>query len=328
MHRLALGSVTALLAVSCSAQKPSAIYNGGFNATNAIIDLRIGNGGAGQSGLVGLLANEFIKDSVKNGSNPFQVAWYTSDTTYSIEYLKTGLIDVGITYSPAAEQIAVDQGIAIEPIYYAFRDHFLFVGPASNPANISGDNDIMTIFSDLHAAAESGIATDPRIKFLSRYDKSATNIKEAYIWAGIGQVPWATAYSTWYHQYIDFPIQALTAAILLQEYTITDRGTILSLSAEMANQTVIYKAGSDDGSDPLLNPAHLLVGAKAPSPARAVAFAEWVISDRGQSVIAGFEKNGQKLYSPAPSSSSDATSELKRRFFRTPLKAPSYTMLD
>lgn len=72
--------------------------------------------------------------------------------------------------------------------YSAFRDHFLFVGPAANPANISGEDDIMTIFSDLHAAAESGVKTVPSVKFLSRYDKSATNIKESLIWAGIGQV--------------------------------------------------------------------------------------------------------------------------------------------
>ncbi len=130
-----ISAVAALLAASCSAQNPSAIYNGGYNSTNATIELRIGNGGAGQSGLVGckyhhptgklstlisivtVLADEFIKDSVKNGSELFTVAWYTSDTTYSIEYLSTGLLDVGITYSPAAEQIAVNQGIAVEPIY-------------------------------------------------------------------------------------------------------------------------------------------------------------------------------------------------------------------
>ncbi|KAI0407016.1 putative extracellular tungstate binding protein [Xylaria palmicola] len=323
IHRSALSAVAALLAVSCSAQKPSAIYDGGFNSTNATIGLRIGNGGAGQSGLVGLLADEFIKDSVKKGSAPFRVAWYTSDTTYSIEYLGTGLLDVGITYSPAAEQIAVDQGIATDPVYYVFRDHFLFVGPAANPANISTEDDIATIFSDLHAAAESGVKTDPSVKFLSRYDKSATNIKESMIWAGIGQVPWATAYSTWYHQFIDFPIQALTAAILLEEYTITDRGTMLSLDAELANRTVVYKAGSDAAADPLLNPAHLLVGARAPNPGRAVAFAEWVVSDRGQAVIAGFRKNGQQLYSPAPSSASNSTVRRGRRA----LRMPSYTRL-
>lgn len=104
----------------------------------------------------------------------------------------------------------------------------------------------------------------------------------------------------WYHQYIGFPIQALTAAILLQEYTITDRGTILSIDTELSNKTTIYKAGSDEADDLLLNPAHLLVGANAPNPEKAVAFAEWLISPRGQDVIAGFEKNGEQLYSPAP----------------------------
>lgn len=133
------------------------------------------------------LANAYIQESVNNGSSPFTVAWYTSDTTYSIQYLKTGLIDVGITYSPAAENIAVDQGIAQPEIYYAFRDHFLLVGPPSNPANITKSSDIRTIFSDIHEAAE-GPTTDPPVRFLTRYDKSATNIKEALLWASIGQV--------------------------------------------------------------------------------------------------------------------------------------------
>ncbi|KAI1310716.1 putative extracellular tungstate binding protein [Xylaria venustula] len=296
MHRTAtICAVASLLAVSCSAQSPSAIYDGGFNGTNAAIELRIGNGGAGQSGLIGLLADEFMKDTVHNGNAPFKVALYMSDTTYSIEHLGTGLIDVGITYSPAAEQIAVDQGIATKPIYYAFRDHFLLVGPAANPANISGYDNIAKIFSDLRSAAESGIATDPTIKFLSRYDKSATNIKESMLWAEIGQVSSLghCLLDLVYHQYIAFPIQALTAAILLEGYTITDKGTTLSLDTEVAKQTVIYKAGTDeDPNDPLLNPAHLLVGAKAPNPDRAVAFATWVVSERGQSLIASFKKNG------------------------------------
>jgi ABC-type tungstate transport system permease subunit len=120
------------------------------------------------------------------------------------------------------------------------------------------------------------------------------------------QVPWATAYTTWYHQYIAFPIQALTAAILLQEYTITDRGTILSLDAKLRNQTVIYKAGSDNAQDPLLNPAHLLIGKKAPNPNKAQAFAKWLVSSKGQEVIKNFKKDGQVLYSVAPPSNSTA----------------------
>ena len=115
------------------------------------------------------------------------MAWYQSDTTYSIKYLQSGLIDVGITYNPAAEQVAIDQGIATSPSYYAFRDHFLIVGPPSNPANISSALDTLTLFSDLYKAADAANSTAP-VRFLSRYDKSATNIKESLLWASIGQV--------------------------------------------------------------------------------------------------------------------------------------------
>ncbi|EGU84468.1 hypothetical protein FOPG_15683 [Fusarium oxysporum f. sp. conglutinans race 2 54008] len=289
-----------LLVSNCFAVTPEAVYGGGFDHNkNDTIKLNIANGGAGQSGLIKELSNAYIKKRVADGEKPFQVAWIKSDTFYSIQYLKTGDADIGITYNPAAEEIAIKQGIAKSPSYYAFRDHFLLVGPKENPANISKSDDIMTTFANLHEAAE-GPATEPPVRFLSRYDKSATNIKETLLWAGIGQVPWATAYSTWYHQYIAFPIQALTAAIILQEYTITDRGTILSLDAELRNQTVIYKAGSDKADDPLLNPAHALVGEKAPNGKEAAEFIKWLVSDKGQDVIAGFKKDGQVLYSKAP----------------------------
>lgn len=122
-----------------------------------------------------------------DGEKPFQVAWIKSDTYYSIQYLKTGHADVGITYNEAAENISIKQGIAKSPSYYAFRDHFLLVGPERNPANLSKSDDILTMFAALHEAAE-GNATNPPVRFLSRYDKSATNIKETLLWAGIGQV--------------------------------------------------------------------------------------------------------------------------------------------
>jgi hypothetical protein len=76
---------------------PTEIYNGGFASTSASNDtaLRIATGGAGQSGLVkgntspspllhpsfhrltetAVLADAFIQDSVKNGSQPFTIGW-------------------------------------------------------------------------------------------------------------------------------------------------------------------------------------------------------------------------------------------------------------
>ncbi|OGE50169.1 hypothetical protein PENARI_c018G01945 [Penicillium arizonense] len=75
---------------------------------------------------------------------------------------------------------------------------------------------LKSLFSNIYETAEEG-TSNPPVRFLTRYDKSATNIKDSQLWIGIGQVPWATAYSKWYHQYIAYPIQALTAAILLDD---------------------------------------------------------------------------------------------------------------
>ena len=143
------------------------------------------------------LADAFIQGSVANGSAPFKIAWYTSDTTFTIDYLQSGIVDVGITYSEVAEKIAFNQGITTSPGYYAFRDHFLLVGPLSNPANISKTADILTTFSQLRAAADAAVTELP-VRFLSRYDKSATNIKESSLWIGIGQVSDDTTLSNLY----------------------------------------------------------------------------------------------------------------------------------
>lgn len=136
------------------------------------------------------LADAFIQSSVKNGSSPFKVAWYKSDTTESINYLKDDTIDVGITYTPAAEEIAIKQGVAKSPAWYAWRDHFLLVGPPSNPAGLKKADDIKTMFSHIYAVASAGDAANVAIpvRFLTRYDKSATNIKESQLWIKIGQV--------------------------------------------------------------------------------------------------------------------------------------------
>lgn len=66
----------------------------------------------------------------------------------------------------------------------------------------------------------------------------------------------------------------------------------------MADETVIYKAATDDEDDPLLNPAHLLIGEGAPKMAQT--FTDWALGPNGQKVITDFKKNGEQLYSAAP----------------------------
>lgn len=93
---------------------------------------------------------------------------------------------------------------------------------------------------------------------------------------------------------------------MLSEYTLTDKGTWLSSPKEVRSTLTIFAEGGDtDPEDPLLNPAHVLLGAKAANEDIGNKFMEWVkLPDGGQKVIEHFRKppspGGVQLYSPAP----------------------------
>ncbi|PQE12669.1 extracellular tungstate binding protein [Rutstroemia sp. NJR-2017a BBW] len=262
--------------------------------------LRIATGGAGQSGLVRALANAFVDYNVKESDcEHFSVSWLLSDTSESFNFLASRAADLSITYHKAAEEIAIAQGIA-DRREYAWRDHWLFVGPTSNPAGISADSSSRTIH-ELFIQLFTACVSNPAVRFLSRYDKSAANIKESSIWTAIGQTPWAHPFSSWYHRYVGFPFAALNAASALGEYTITDRGTWLSIGGDVMENMTVFKASTDDEDDPLLNPAHILVGTRGTNRDMANRFADWMImKEGGQKVVRDFAVNGNILYSVAP----------------------------
>ena len=59
---------------STSSVAPATVYNGSYaNAHQQGVYLCIRNGGAGQSGLIGALANAFIQAWVSEGDAPFEV---------------------------------------------------------------------------------------------------------------------------------------------------------------------------------------------------------------------------------------------------------------
>jgi hypothetical protein len=106
--------------------KPTEVYSANHDVTSPIC-LRIATGGAGQSGLIRALADAFILEKVKNGHEPFCIAWLASDTSASFNYLPSRSADMSITYHPVAETIAIRQGIASKKVY-AWKDHWLLVG--------------------------------------------------------------------------------------------------------------------------------------------------------------------------------------------------------
>lgn len=115
-------------------------------------------------------------------------------------------------------------------------------GPKTNPAKLKLDHQttIYDLFSKLYSEAVKTQGSKKPVRFLSRYDKSATNIKESSIWSAIGQTPWSHVYSIWYHRNVDYPFRTLEVAALLGEYTLTDRGTWFAVDFKIRKQLAIF----------------------------------------------------------------------------------------
>ncbi|KAL0059514.1 hypothetical protein AAF712_013745 [Marasmius tenuissimus] len=314
---------------SSTAPVPKAVYNGGYQDASEIL-LRVANGGAGQSGLVEALANAFIKYSVENESTPFLVAWILGDTTESLDYIAARQADVALTYNDAAETQSIASGASVKKDL-VFFDHFYLVGPRSNPAHLSSTDTVSQIFNKIVASGKADEDNPPKdrpaTRFLSRFDKSATNIKDSELFIRIGQVdsflsllaysgsrtiykvPWAQTASTWYHKYPHYPLEALEEASTKSEYTITDKGTWLSSPTSVTDKLAIYKGGnestttsggSNDDATLLLNPCTAVLSAHPSNQGVAESFMSWLVSkDGGQKVVGEFKnKDGKVLYTP------------------------------
>jgi ABC-type tungstate transport system permease subunit len=191
----------------------------------------------------------------------------------------------------------------VDRVEYAWRDHFVLVGPKENPAKlpIDGTSSIYELFALLFEAAIATASSSAPVRFLSRYDKSANNIAESRIWTTIGQTPWSMPYSPFYHQYLDFPFGALRVASKLGEYTLVDRGTWNSIENDVRERMMLFKEAFDAAEDdPLLNPAHIIVGVHGTNREMAKRFVDWMIGGIGQKIVSEFKVNGVVLYSGAP----------------------------
>ncbi|KAJ3871675.1 hypothetical protein F5051DRAFT_445946 [Lentinula edodes] len=327
---------------------PTKTYNGGYTDAKEI-RLRIANGGAGQSGLVRALADAFVKwcvegnnSTIEDGgeeqgtrdtkTSAFLVGWYLGDTTQSLAYLSSGWVDITFTYNEAAEKAVVRSGKAVVR-ELIFLDHFYLVGPPSNPAGLTSTDLVHDAFAKIvdngardalappssQTKTKTQIKTEPQpTRFLSRFDKSATNIKESGLFVDIGQVPWAHPPSPWYHIYPRFPRESLRAASVLGEYTLTDRGTWLSSEKGVreglrvfkgethlgdAKYTITARIDKEDGEEDtriLLNPCNALLGCSPLDKDVAVEFMRWVVKpDGGQRVVKEFVSgDGEMIYSP------------------------------
>ncbi len=163
-------------------------------------------------------------------------------TGQAIALGEAGDADVILVHARAREDDFVAQGHGTARSDVMYND-FVIVGPTSDPAGVMG--------TALAADALSQIATSGAT-FASRGDDSGTHTKEKSLWEAAGVTPEGDNYLS-LGQGMG---ETLTFANESGAYTLTDRGTFLSMSDSLPNLTVVVGGQSIDGNqDPaLLNP--------------------------------------------------------------------------
>ena len=249
----------------------------------APLGFRLGNGGAGHTGLLRELCEAFIRRHDDN----FHIEWVINHSRHTQIALLGDIVQVALTYEPEWEDIGIAEGWA-ERVTMTFHDRFILVGPASNPANVSEGADVKTAMREIAMCGERFRGAD-RALFHSRGDGSATHYKELQLW-GLCGVDLAYA-RPWRRRFQLTPYEALRRADKDSAYTLTDRATFLTAAQDgVALSLRVYV---EDGKH-LVNPCAALINLEAPVNRLAREFAHWLALEEAQAIIENFGKSWKK----------------------------------
>lgn len=211
-------------------------------------------------------------------------------TGKALQMGKDGEADVLLVHAKESELEFVEEGHGTDRHDVMYND-FILVGPKDDPLNLKADfpNDILEGLK---------IISDEKATFVSRGDDSGTHKKELSIWKTANIEP----AGEWYLEAGAGMGDVLKIANEKQGYTLTDRATYLSMKDELDLDIVI------EGDENLFNQYGVIpvnpevLGEKADmiNHEGALEFMNWMISERGQSLIKeyGVEEYGQPLFIP------------------------------
>ena len=231
------------------------------------------------SGLYNFLLPRFTN---KTG---IEVRVVSAGTGQAINNAKNGDGDVLLVHARSAEEKFVAQGYGVKRFDVMYND-FIIVGPADDPAEISGLEDASAAFKIIAAA---------KAPFASRGDISGTHKKEMKLWKA-SQVDPVTASGTWYRETGSGMGATLNVAVGLRAYTLTDRGTWISFKNRGD-----FKIHVQGGTALLNQYGIILVNPEKHPNVKAregQAFIDWILSAQGQAAIAAYKLGGQQLFFP------------------------------
>ena len=226
------------------------------------------------SGLLDVLVPDFEK---RTG---YKVKTTAVGTGAALAIGARGDADVLLVHAPDAELDFMRAANGGRRLLVAHND-FILVGPPGDPAAVKGRS-VREALAAIATAKET---------FISRGDKSGTDLLEKALWKDV-----AVPAAPWYVESGTGMGQSLVVASERRAYLLTDRATYL------ARKDALQLAVMVEGAVELLNYYHVITVSQATFPkvnaGGANAFADYLVSPAGQSLIAGFgkEKYGQPLF--------------------------------
>ena len=196
-----------------------------------------------------------------------------------------GEADVLLVHSPDAENKFIADGFGVNRQLVMHND-FIIVGPAADPAKIKGTKS---------SAEALKLIANANVLFVSRGDNSGTHAKEKTLWKKADVTPVG---QKWYQETGSGMGQTLNVAAEKKGYTLTDRGTYLSLKKNLGLDILV------EGDSALLNIYHVIEVNVNKWPkvnvAGAKAFADFMVSKQTQSIVKtfGIDKFGSPLFFP------------------------------
>lgn len=196
---------------------------------------------------------------------------------------ESGDADVLLVHARAREDAFVESGNGLIRYDVMYND-FIIVGPADDPAGISGMTDAAAAIAQIAASGAT---------FVSRGDDSGTHTKELAIWEAAALTP----EGDWYISAGQGMGAVLTMSEELQAYTLTDRATFATRAADGIALMIVVE------DDPVLfNPYGVIPVNPAAHPGidaeLGQAFAHWITSLPTQELIASYQVNGLTLFVP------------------------------
>ena len=206
-------------------------------------------------------------------------------TGQALDTGRRGDADVVFVHAKSAELkfLAEGQGVKRYPVMY---NDFVLIGPKSDPAGIKGMRDVAKAFTTIK---------DKKADFISRGDRSGTNIAELKLWKDAG-IDIAKDKGPWYKSIGQGMGAALNTAGAGNAYVLSDRGTWIHFKNKGDLQILVEgdKRMFNQYGVMLVNPA------KHPNVKKDLGqqFIDYLISPEGQKDISNYKINGEQLFYP------------------------------